>query len=116
MIWIRNTTTYSLAYNLFSVQRLIQKEKVDLAREKGAQISVVAKMIIKQGWSEIIIMKHKQAIHYTCFFIFSLLCLYNWSIYTLYLFFIFSLLCLYVTNLIKKLELSLLVTFIFNKD
>ena len=114
MTWIRNTTTYSLAYNLFSVQRLIQKEKVDIAREKDVQISVVAKMIVKQGWSEIIIMKYKQAIHYTCFFIFSL-CLYNWSIYTLYLFFIFSL-CLYVTNLIKKLELGLLVTFIFNKD
>ena len=114
MTWIRNTTTYSLAYNLFSVQRLIQKEKVDIAREKGVQISVVAKMIVKQGWSEIIIMKYKQAIHYTSFFIFSL-CLYNWSIYTLYLFFIFSL-CLYVTNLIKKLELGLLVTFIFNKD
>ena len=36
---------------------------------------------------------------------------------TLYFFLIFSLLCLYyVTDLIKKLELHLLVAFIFNKD
>ena len=34
-----------------------------------------------------------------------------------YLFFIFSFLCLYdVTDLIKKQELRLLVTLIFNKD
>ena len=37
--------------------------------------------------------------------------------YTLFWFFIFLLLCLhYVTDLIKKLELRLLVTFIFNKE
>lgn len=37
--------------------------------------------------------------------------------YTLNSFFVFSLLCLYsVTNMIKKLGLHLLVTFIFNKD
>ena len=37
--------------------------------------------------------------------------------YTLHLYFIFLLLCLYdVTDLMKKLELRLLVTFTFNKD
>ena len=37
--------------------------------------------------------------------------------YTLNSFFVFFLLCLYsVTNMIKKLGLHLLVTFIFNKD
>ena len=44
------------------------------------------------------IMKYKQAIHSVCFFIFLLLCLY------------------YVTDLIKKLESRLLVTFIFDKN
>ena len=37
--------------------------------------------------------------------------------YTLYLFFIFLLLCLYYdTDLIKRLQLCLLVTLIFNKN
>ena len=31
--------------------------------EKGAQISVVAKKIVTQGWSEIMIMKYKEATH-----------------------------------------------------
>ena len=33
----------------FSNQRLIQKEKVDIDGEKGAQISIVAKEIVTQG-------------------------------------------------------------------
>ena len=65
----------------------MQKEKVDIDSEKGAQISVVAKKIVTQGWSKVMIMKYKQAIHCICFF-FSLLCLY------------------YVIDLIKKLELT----------
>ena len=64
----------------YSNTGLIQKERVDIDIEKGAQISVIR----------------------------------NYD--TLYLLFIFSFLCLfYVTDLIKKLELRLLVTFIFNK-
>ena len=83
--------TYGYIY-----QQLIQKEKVDIDGKKGAQIAVVAKTIAHQGWSDI--MKYQQAIHYISFFIFLLLCFY------------------YTTGLIKKLELPLLVTFIFNKD
>ena len=80
------------------IQGLIQKEKVDFDGEKGAQITILAKKIVTQGWSAIMIMKYKQAIHSVCFFIFLLLCLY------------------YVTDLIKKLESHLLVTFIFDKN
>ena len=42
----------------------MQKEKVDIDDEKSAQISVVAKHFVTQMWSEIMIMKYKQAIHY----------------------------------------------------
>ena len=45
-------------------QELIHKEKVDIDREKGAQISVVARKIATQGRSEIMIIKYKQAVHY----------------------------------------------------
>ena len=79
------------------IQGLIQKEKVGFDGEKGAQISILPKKIVTQGWSAIMIMKYK-AIHSICFFIFLLLCLY------------------YVTDLIKKLESCLLVTFIFDKN
>ena len=44
----------------------MQKENVDSDGEKGVQISVVAKKILTQGWSEIIIMKYK---HNICFLI-----------------------------------------------
>ena len=43
-----------------SLQGLIQKKRVDIDDEKGAQISGVAKKIITQGWSEITIMKYNQ--------------------------------------------------------
>ena len=45
-------------------QGLIQKEKVDIDGEKGA---IVAKEIVTQGWTEIMIMKYKQALLYICF-------------------------------------------------
>ena len=73
------------------IQGLIQKEKVSIDGEKGAQISVAAKKIVTQRWSEIIIL------NYNLVFLFSLLCLY------------------YVTDLVKKLELSLFVTFSFQR-
>ena len=63
--------------------------------DKGAQIRVVAKNIVTQGLSETMIMKHMQAI---------------FPFYFLVIMFI------YVTDLTKKLELCLLVTFIFNKN
>ena len=80
-------------------QGLIQKEKVEIVCEnKGAWINVVAKAIVTRGWSEVMIMKYKKlCIIYICFFIFLLL--------------YFD-----VTDLIKKVELHLMVTFIFNKD
>ena len=46
---------------------LVQKEKVDINGEKGAQITIIAKKIVTQGWSKMIIMKYKQAIHDICF-------------------------------------------------
>ena len=77
-----------------SYQGLIQKEKVDINCEKGAQIRVVAKNIVTQGWSNIMVMKHKEAIHYICF---SLSCHYvyimllvwsrNWIMFTGYFYF-----------------------------
>ena len=42
-----------------STPGLIQKEKVDIDGEKGAQISIVAKKIATQGQFEIMIMKYK---------------------------------------------------------
>ena len=52
-------------------QGLIQKEKVDINGEKGAPINDVAKKMVTQRWSKIMIMKYKKAIHYICF-LFSL--------------------------------------------
>ena len=69
---------------VYILQWLIQKKKGDISGEKGAQISVVAKKIVTQWWSKIMIMKYKQAIHDICFTWFS------W--YFLY----------YITDLIKK--------------
>ena len=96
-----------------SYQGLIQKEKVDINCEKGAQIRVVAKNIVTQGWSNIMVMKHKEAIHYICFslschYVYIMIQYYGYEAqrsYTLYLFFTFLSLCLYyVTCLIKKLD------------
>ena len=71
------------------------KEKVDIDGENVAQISVVTKKIVTQGSSKN----------------------YDYEVqtsYKLYLFFVFLLLWLYyVTDLIKKLELRLLVPFYF---
>ena len=50
------------------MQGLIQKEKVDIDGEKDAQISIVAKEIVTQGWSEIVIMKYKPALLYIAFY------------------------------------------------
>ena len=61
--------TLTTKYNWYP-QGLIQKEKVEIDGEKGAQISIVAKEIVTQGWSEIVIMKYKQALLYICFFYF----------------------------------------------
>ena len=56
----------SLFIKSISLQGLISKEKVDTDGEKCAQISTVSKTVT-QGWSEIMIIKYKQAIHYNCF-------------------------------------------------
>ena len=73
-----------------NMQVLIQKEKVHIDCEKGAQISILASKIATQWWPNIIIKESKQI--------------------TLYLFFVFLLLCShYVADLIEKLELLLRV-------
>ena len=76
---------------------LIQKEKVDIDDEKGAQISIVAKHFVTQVWSEIMIMKYKQAIHYFRFlfsyYVYIMLLIWsrNWNyVYWLLLFLIRS--------------------------
>ena len=75
---------------------LIQKEKVDIDDEKGAQISVVAKHFVTQVWSEMMIMKYKQAIHYFRFLFYHVyIMLLIWSrnskyVYSLLLFLIRS--------------------------
>ena len=43
------------------------EKKVDIGGEKGAQMSVVARKIVTQWWSKIMIMKYKQALHDICF-------------------------------------------------
>ena len=69
---------------------LIQKEKVHIICEKGAQISILANKIVTQWWPNFIIKESNQTIHWF-FFIFSLLCLH------------------YIADLIKKLEWRLMI-------
>ena len=80
---------------LIPIQGLIQKEKVDTDGEKSAQISIVVKKTVTQRWLQIMIMEPKQA---------------NITIILIF----FSVLCsCYVTDMIKKLELCLLVVIIW---
>ena len=51
-------------------QRLIQKEKVHIDCEKGAQIIILANKIATQWWPNIINKKTKQTIH-NIYFLFS---------------------------------------------
>ena len=69
---------------------LIQKEKVHIICEKGAQSSILANKIVTQWWPNFIIKDSNQTIHWF-FFIFSLLCLH------------------YIADLIKKLEWHLMI-------
>ena len=46
---------------------LIQKQKVDIHGENDVQISIVAKNIVTQGWSQIMVMESKQVICYIYF-------------------------------------------------
>ena len=51
-------------------QGLIEKKQVDIHKERGVVlwlISIVTEKIATQRWSEILIMKRKQVIHYICF-------------------------------------------------
>ena len=52
-----------LAIDLVSYQGLIQKEKVHIDCEKGAQISILANKIATQWWPDNIIKKSKQTIY-----------------------------------------------------
>ena len=70
-----------------------RKKKVGIDGEKSAQISIAAKTVTKR-WLQIMIMEPKQATHYNYFDVFSLLCSH------------------YVIDMIKKLELHLLVDII----
>ena len=79
------------------IQGLIQKEKVLINCKKGAQVSILANKIATQWWPSIIIKESKKTIHYNLFFIFLLLC------------------SLYVADLIKTLELHLMVVSVLLK-
>ena len=59
----------NLSFTEFCEQRLIQKQKVDIDGENGVQIRIVAKMIVTQGWSQIMGMESKQAICFIHFFV-----------------------------------------------
>ena len=76
-------------------QGLIQNEKVGIDGEKSAQISIVAKKTVRQRWLQIMIMQPKQTTHYNYFDVFSILCSY------------------YVIDIIRKLELRLLVVIFY---
>ena len=78
-----------ILYSLKAYQWLMQKEKVHIDCEKDAQISILANNILTQWWLNIIIKKSKQTLH--LFLIFLLLCSH------------------YVSDLIKKLELCIMV-------
>ena len=59
---------------------LIQKQKVDIHGENDVQISIVAKNIVTQVWSQIVVMESKQAICYiySSFFRYYLIVIYNY--------------------------------------
>ena len=82
-------------YNIQSKQGLIQKEKVHIDCEEGAQISIFTNKIAIQWWPNIIMKESKQT--NITFIIFSLLCSH------------------YVADLIKKLEMLLMVVPVFLK-
>ena len=63
----------NLTFTEFCEQGLIQKQNLDIDGENVVQISIVAKNIITQEWSHIVVMESKQAIGYIYFSIFSLL-------------------------------------------
>ena len=65
--------------------------------EKSTQISIAAKKTVTQRWLQIMIMEPKKSTQYNCFVVFHFLCSY------------------YVTDMIKKLELCLLVVIILFK-
>ena len=75
----------------------MQKEKVDIDVAQGAQISIIAKKIVTQRWLQVMIVDLKQTTHYNYYVIFSLSC------------------SCYVADMIKKLELCLLVVIILFK-
>ena len=87
----------SLKMLLHHRQGLKQKEKADIVGEKNAKIGIVAIKTVTQRWLQVMLMEPKQATHCNYFNVFSLLCSY------------------YVIDMIKKLELGLLVVIILFK-
>ena len=77
------------------LQGLVQKEKLHIDCEKDAQISISANKIATQWWPNVTVKESNLTIHYI--FIFLLLCSH------------------YVADLIKKLELCLIVVWVLLK-
>ena len=78
----------NLSFTEFCDQRLIQKQKVGINGENGAQINIAAINNVTQGLAQILIMESKQAVSYISFSFFLLLSSY------------------YVINTTKKLTLA----------
>ena len=79
----------NLSFTEFCDQGLIQKQKVDINGENGAQINIAAINNVTQGLAQILIMESKQAVSYISFSFFLLLSSY------------------YVINTTKKIDFSL---------
>ena len=57
----------NLSFTEFCDQGLIQKQKVDINGENGAQINIAAINNVTQGLTQILIMESKQAVPYISF-------------------------------------------------
>ena len=90
----------NLTFTEFCEQGLMQKQNVDIDGENDLLISIVAKNIVTQEWSHIVVMESKQAICYIYFTIFSLL-YYRYYLIT-------------IIYMIKKLELQFLMVLRLN--
>ena len=74
-------SNYFFFHKMIAPPGLIQKEKVHIICEKGAQISILANKIVTQWWPNFIIKESNQTIHWFFFYfliiMFTLHCWFN---------------------------------------
>ena len=74
----KNENIKHLRLSFTTYQGFMQKEKVDINGEKDAQINILAKKIVTQGWHQVMIIESKQAsLPFTMFIIMTLLYYYS---------------------------------------